>query len=156
MGSLNPNADQLLMFHWQTSLRLLLVEADATVHELVSWFSVTCFPHHVMLVTAPVSCCNSSAGRVLVFPLFLWHFFSPVFFFQSFHFSVTISGLSWSLLPDCVSAAEEHVYDLMENFRVTSCGCSACYNFSPHSFPHTTFHWPTQSYDRTLTISNVQ
>lgn len=28
-----------------------------------------CFPHHVMLVTAPVSCCNSPAGRALVFPL---------------------------------------------------------------------------------------
>lgn len=30
---------------------------------------VICFSHHVMLVTAPVSCCNSPAGRALVFPL---------------------------------------------------------------------------------------
>lgn len=32
---------------------------------------VGCFPHHVMLVMASVSCCNSMAGRALGFPLSL-------------------------------------------------------------------------------------
>lgn len=27
-----------------------------------TWLRVICFPHHVMLVMAPVSCCNSLAS----------------------------------------------------------------------------------------------
>lgn len=58
---------------------------------------VSCFPHHVLLVMAPVSCCNSPAGRALVFPLSLslppqhkggggwegWHIFFLVIFANS-------------------------------------------------------------------------
>lgn len=47
---------------------LLPVVAYDTVQETGSWLIVS-FVFHIMLVTAPVSCCNSPAGRTLVFPL---------------------------------------------------------------------------------------
>ncbi len=89
------------------------------------WDSVTvvcvsCFPHHVMLVMAPASCCNSTAGWELGFPLSLffptqhrwWSMGSVTYFSHSFcqffHFSGT-SRLAWSVLPDLVSFANQHV-----------------------------------------------
>lgn len=39
---------------------------------------VSYFPHHVMLVMALVSCCNSTAGRALGLSLFLSLTLSPL------------------------------------------------------------------------------